>query len=138
MNSFNHAAMAAVVSWMYSEMAGIKADSENAGYQHFYLQPTIDPAGGIHTVDGSYDSKYGTIVSSWTTEETTEVTYALKTYQASVPANTTATLYLPITEAQASEMESPEGMTYTGMAERNGSECAVFELESGSYNLNIA
>ncbi len=102
MNSFNHFSLGAISEWMMSYQLGITTDEGKAGYQDFVLQPTV---GGTFTyANGSYDSNYGTIYSGWTAEEG-EIT----SYQAAVPANTTATLYLPINETQLDFMSIPQG-----------------------------
>ena len=61
----------------------------------------------------------------------------METYTATVPANTTATLYLPISEEQANATTAPEGAAFVEMTEHNGTTCAVYTLESGSYEFTI-
>lgn len=128
MNSFNHFSYGASVEWMYNYMAGIKSDEAAPGYKHFFLQPTIDTQGRVDSVDGTYKSVYGMIESAWTSAEG-----VIKTYKAVVPANTSATLYLPLGAEQAGALELPEGAVYAGQEERNGAECAKFELVAGTY-----
>ena len=129
MNSFNHFSLAAVTEWMMAYQLGI-APGEEAGYKSFILQPTV--GGSFTEASGSFESDYGTIASSWTAQDG-----AITGYRATVPANTTATLYLPIPEAQAQAMELPEGMTFLGMETHNHQECAVFALLSGSYEIAL-
>ena len=133
MNSFNHFALGSVGSWMYEYQMGITTDHANgaAGYQDFVLQPL---AGGIYTgLEGSYESNYGTIESSWTATEGT-----IDSYSATVPANTTATLYLPVEdESVVADFENIAGVTYTGMATRNNVQVATFSLASGSYDFAV-
>ncbi|WP_270739356.1 family 78 glycoside hydrolase catalytic domain [Massilioclostridium coli] len=133
MNSFNHFALGAVGSWMYEYQMGITTDHANgdAGYQDFVLQPL---AGGIYTgLEGSYESNYGTIESDWTATEGT-----IDTYSATVPANTTATLYLPVEdESVVADFENIAGVTYTGMTIRNNVQVATFSLASGSYDFAV-
>ncbi|MDR0671483.1 MAG: glycoside hydrolase family 78 protein, partial [Oscillospiraceae bacterium] len=65
MNSENHFATGAAVSWMYEYQLGI-ASGDTAGYQDFILQPM---AGGDYTaLKGSHTSNYGTIYSAWTAD----------------------------------------------------------------------
>ena len=124
MNSFNHYSFGAVYEWMMAYQLGINPDSEAPGYQHFILQPT---AGGSFTyAHGSYDSVYGTIKSGWTAEEG-----IMTSYDVTVPANTTATLYLPIS---LDGFEESEGMTVIGETEHNGAQVMRIELVSGSYH----
>ena len=71
---------------------------------------------------------YGRIESAW------KLDGKKLTYQATVPANTTATLYLPATsEKSVTEGGKPanaqQGIKFIEF--RNGK--AVFELQSGSY-----
>lgn len=133
MNSFNHYSYGSCLEWIYNYMSGIKSDENAPGYKHFILQPTVDSEGRIDSVNGSYKSMYGLIESSWTSEEG-----KMATYSATVPANTSATLYLPITEEQAEGIALPEGASYEGMEERNGVECAKYELTAGSYEFSMA
>lgn len=85
--SFNHYAYGAVAEWMYSYMAGIRYDDRTAGFKRFILSPHPDPA--IGRMDCSFESNYGRIVSSWRYSQNTI------TYEMTVPANTSATVYLP-------------------------------------------
>jgi alpha-L-rhamnosidase len=78
--------------------------------------------------EGHYDSLYGTIRSAWKFENGTLV------YRATVPPNTTATLYLPAPSAGAVTEGGRPARTSKGVTllrYENGK--AVFLLESGSY-----
>ena len=144
MNSFNHYAYGAVGEWMYRYMAGIEADEQNPGFKHIVLQPTLDqrPAADIPenqkrmtSVNATYGSIYGQIASAWTADENG----GFKTYTAAVPANTTATLYLPVDkDAVLYEGSVPaaeaEGLTFVEY--KNGK--AVYTLESGSYSFGLS
>jgi alpha-L-rhamnosidase len=136
MNSFNHYAYGSVVEWMVENMAGIQKDEENPGFKNIILQPTLDTGEKynnqerIDSVKGQFDSYYGKIVSNWTSSEG-----ELTTYEAVVPANTTATLYLPI--GIASVKEDIPGVKYKGSLERYGVKVAQFELQSGGYKFNV-
>ena len=130
MNSFNHFSLGAVTEWMMAYQLGIAPSTDGVGYKSFILQPTV---GGTFThASGSFESDYGTIESGWTAENGT-----MKSYQAVVPSNTTATLFLPVSGETAREMDLPEGMTYTGTEEHNCRECAVFTLKAGTYTLEF-
>lgn len=130
MNSFNHFSLGAISEWMTSYQLGITREEGVAGYKSFVLQPTV---GGTFTyANGSYDSNYGTIYSGWTAKDG-----VMETYTATVPANTTATLYLPISQEQADATTVPEGAEFVEMTEHNGTTCAVYILQSGSYEFTI-
>ena len=128
MNSFNHYSFGAVGAWMYNYSLGIQRDENEPGFKHFMLQPTPDPTGQMTFASGHYNSMYGRIESGWKVENGKLV------YSATVPANTSATLYLPaksektITESGKST-DAIEGLTFVKY--ENGK--AVFELQSGKY-----
>lgn len=85
MNSFNHYSLGSVLSWLYSDVLGIKRQEAYPGYGHFTLEPII---GSLDWAAGSVASPYGTIKSSWKKEEGTLV------YQCEIPVNTKASLRL--------------------------------------------
>jgi alpha-L-rhamnosidase len=89
--------------------------------------------GSFTEAKGSTVTDYGTIESGWTAQDG-----VMHSYYAVVPANTTATLYLPISEEQAMALTLSEGMRFDGMEMHNGTSCAVFELLSGTYDIDIA
>jgi len=131
MNSFNHYAYGAVAEWMYSNMAGIMYDVTDPGFKHIILQPSPDES--IQFVNGSYDSAYGTIVSNWEYKDGDFL------YHTSIPANTTATIYLPVDgdrsifvnnkSADLLSIES-DGLRYVETVEGK----AVFEAVAGTYD----
>ena len=88
MNSFNHYAYGAVVSWMYSAMAGIREDLAHPGFRHFFLEP--HPDSRVPSVTASYDSAYGRIESAWTCGADGKFSWTF-----TIPANTTATVIYP-------------------------------------------
>ncbi len=139
MNSFNHYAYGSVVEWMYRYMAGICSDLQEPGFKHVILQPTLDTGTKyndeerINRVDASYDSVYGRIESSWKSEEG-----KLAFYHARIPANTTATLYLPVDHMDMGQMPNSSGITFKGMTEHNGQTAAEFTLLSGGYDFTVS
>ena len=87
MNSFNHYAYGAVLSWMYGTMAGIRADA-TGGFKHFTLAPIPDARMG--KVDAAFDSPYGEIRSAWAYDQDGKWSWTF-----TIPANTSATVKLP-------------------------------------------
>ena len=126
--SLNHYAYGAVCSWLVNYQAGITNDTNSPGFQHFILQPTV--GGTMAYTNGTYDSYYGEIVSNWTADNG-----SMTSYQAVVPANTTATLYLPVEAADVAV--NTTGAQYVGDDIHNGQICAKFELVSGGYDFAI-
>ncbi len=91
MNSFNHYAFGSVAAWLMQHSLGIKHDELAPAFKHFYLEPEPDPNGGITEAQGHYDSMYGRINSCWHQQGNHLI------YRCTVPANTSATVRLPIT-----------------------------------------
>ena len=89
MNSFNHYAFGSVAAWLMQSSLGIQSDPEHPGFSHFILRPQPDTTGKLTFARGHYDSMYGRIESSWERRDGKVV------YRFTLPANTTATLYLP-------------------------------------------
>jgi alpha-L-rhamnosidase len=128
MNSFDHFSLGAIAEWMMRYHLGI--DHDEAGWQNFVLAPVV--GGSFTSAKGSFQSPWGTIESGWEAKDG-----ALVSYAATVPANTSATLYLPVDEDAAAGAELPEGVTYVGADKRNGIDCAVFQAESGTFELKF-
>ncbi len=129
MNSFNHYAYGAVGAWMYAVIGGIDLDSQQPGYKHILMRP--QPGGGLTYAKAELDSMYGLIRSAWTLQN------GAFNWQITVPANTTATLYIPaqdgslVTESGQPAGES-NGVTFLRM--ENGA--AIFSALSGSYDFS--
>lgn len=126
MNSFNHYSFGAVGQWMMAYSLGIQRDEP--GFKKFILQPEIDPTGQMISAKGYYDSQYGRIESEWKVES------KKLTYKATVPANTTATLYLPAASIKSvsengNPLEKAKGIKILKF--ENGK--VVAEVSSGSY-----
>ncbi len=140
MNSFNHYAYGAVGEWSYRYMAGIEPDEGEPGFHHFFLKPQPDrrsylPAGQslITSASATYQSRYGIISSAWSAPAEKHFVY-----DCTVPANTTATLFFPAENGEATVYENGEpaataqGVTCVGYDDG----CFVFELESGTYQFS--
>ncbi|WP_422354907.1 family 78 glycoside hydrolase catalytic domain [Roseivirga pacifica] len=133
MNSFNHFALGAVGQWMYEYQLGIASDHANgeAGYKHFVLQPQ---AGGNFTaLEGSYESNYGTVKSAWKQNNQGN----MSGYKTTVPANTTATLYLPVADSVA-DFGTGEGVEFVERTTRNNVTVAAYKLSSGAFEFEVS
>jgi len=125
MNSFNHYAYGACCEWMFRSMLGIETDG--VGFRKLLMKP--EPGEGITWARGHYDSICGRICSSWKTN------FDAFQWDVTVPANTTATLYIPagavkdITEGGLPVTKS-KGVTFLRMDHNR----AVFSVDSGSYS----
>ena len=131
MNSFNHYSFGAVGQWMIAYSLGIQRDEKSPGFKHFILQPRHDPSGQMTYAKGYYESMYGKIGSGWKHEN------GMLTYSTTIPANTSATLYLPaksIKEITEGGKKVKEGKGIHFVKFEKGK--AVYELQSGSYEFS--
>jgi alpha-L-rhamnosidase len=127
MNSFNHWAFGAVGEWIWRELAGINPDDAQPAFKHFVIRPR--PCDGLGWVKARYDSIRGPIVSEW---KTTNGRFQL---HVEIPANTTATVWVPAKDASTvTESDKPAaeaaGVKLLGLEEG----AAVFAVESGRYS----
>jgi alpha-L-rhamnosidase len=129
MNSFNHYSFGAVAAWMYNFSLGIQRDPSVPAFKSFILQPTPDPNGEITSASGHYDSMYGQIRSAWKMEKGKLI------YTCTVPANSSATLYLPAKSInQITESGKPISQ-WVGVAV-SGAKVKI-PLGSGSYQFVV-
>lgn len=76
MNSFNHYAYGSVADWMYEQAVGIQVLEETPGFEKVRIQP--HPGKVLQWMEGSIDTKYGTISSRWI-REGEEIRYEVTT-----------------------------------------------------------
>ncbi len=93
MNSFNHYAYGAIGDWMYRKMVGLDTYEDGPGYKHIKIQPHI--GGGFTNASATYQTYYGTLSNAWKVENN------MITMDVEIPANTTATVYVPATNVAA-------------------------------------
>lgn len=89
MNSGNHVMMLGdLLPWTYECLAGIAPDPQQPGFKHIIMRPDFDIK-DIRGVSATYPSIYGDIKSEWK-RSGKNIEWTI-----SIPANTTATVYLP-------------------------------------------
>jgi len=125
MNSYNHYAFGSVMAWVFRRVSGIDADPAMPGFHHIVISPHVEP--GLSHTHTAYDSVYGTIETEWTKDSNGELQLSVK-----VPANTTATVFLPAT---STSVVTQDGERVT-IPYKEGS--MVREIGSGSYRFSIA
>ena len=118
----------AIGLWLYQSVLGIRPDPAGPGFKKFIIAPQPDPATGLTSAHGSYASVRGLIVSDWSCENGKFALHAV------IPANTTATVYLPAKDvAGVTESGQPaakaEGVTFLRMEDN----VAVYEVGAGEY-----
>jgi alpha-L-rhamnosidase len=131
MNSFNHYAYGAIGDWMYRKMAGLDTYEDGAGYKHIRIQPHI--GGGFSYATASLQTYYGKLSSGWKVEADKIL------LDVNIPVNTTATIYVPATGANAIT-ESGKALTAMNEIKVVGTEgeYVVLELGSGNYHFAVA
>jgi alpha-L-rhamnosidase len=126
-SSRNHIMFGEVAAWFYKALAGINPDPAAPGFKHFIIRP--QPVGDLSFARAEYNSIHGKIVSGWRREKGNfylEVT---------VPANTTATIFIPATGAASVKEGRGAAMSANGLEFlRMEDGRAVFEAKAGRYD----
>ena len=117
MNSGNHVMLIGDLAlWMYEDLAGIRPDPDRPGFKHAMIRPVAVPA--LTYVNAWHKSPYGVVKSSW------KRAGGRLSLQVTIPPNTTATVYVPGSNAAETGGLKPV---------RNEGGATVFEASSGSY-----
>lgn len=128
MNSGNHVMLLGdLIIWLYENLAGIKTDPNIPAYKHMVMKPNV--LGDLTFVDASYRSIYGEIKSEW------ELGKSKFKWDVTIPANTTATIYVPTLNKEdvmeGSKLASnSNGVKFVGWEDN----WAIFKVESGLYS----
>jgi alpha-L-rhamnosidase len=77
---------ACIGSFLFREIAGIRTDPSGPGFERIVIRPVL---GNLAWARATYDSMHGPITSDWKREADRFI------LRVSIPANTTATVYLP-------------------------------------------
>ena len=125
--SHNHFMLGHITEWFYKDLVGIDGDPVGPGFKKIIIRPT--PVGDLAWAEATYKSVRGPISVRW---DRTGDRFQLA---ATIPANTSATVYLPaaqnakVTEAGVDATHSPGIRFLRREAGRN-----VYAIESGSYS----
>jgi alpha-L-rhamnosidase len=129
-DSQNHIMFGDISAWMYKTLAGISPDAASPGFRHFIIRPRI--LKGITWVSAEHRCMYGLIRSSCRVEGDSIL------FDIEIPANTTATIYLPGSTDNVQESGRPvgeaDGIGVVG--EENG--CVILNAGSGAYKFIIS
>jgi alpha-L-rhamnosidase len=133
MNSFDHYSFGAVGEWMLNDLAGIQ--SAAPGYEKIIIHPHPPSPdrnrehAPIDWVKAHYDSIHGRIASAW---RRTADKFEL---DVQIPANTTATIYLPTGDPDSiRESGQPLASAADVKLLRSENQLAVLGVGSGSYH----
>jgi alpha-L-rhamnosidase len=129
MNSFNHYAYGAIGAWLYAVVGGIDLDLERPGYKHIIMRP--QPGGDLTSAKAELCSMYGLIQSAWTLD----AERGIFNWRITIPANTTATIYVPVAEGtRVSEGGIPAADTTGVRFLRREVATEVYEVAAGKYH----
>jgi alpha-L-rhamnosidase len=124
--SQNHPMFGSISEWFYRSLLGINAAAP--GFEKIIIKP--QPAGDLLWAKGSYQSIRGTITSDWKKEA------GAFTLQVSIPANTTAEVWIPATaNSMLSESGKPVASDKNIQLQGFKEGYAVLQVGSGSYRL---
>lgn len=130
MNSQNHVMLLGdLLIWLYQDVAGIQSDDSAVAFKKIIMKPGL--TNQLHFASADYHSVYGTIKSDW------KKSGNRFNWQITVPANTSALIYIPASsEKSVKENQEPvstkEGIHFNRMEGKY----AVYEIGSGSYSFS--
>ncbi len=124
-NSVMHGCLNGIGGWFIRGLAGIRTDPASPGYRRFIIKPAVP--GDLEWVNGYHDSPYGRIECNWVRQE------GSLEMEIIVPANTSATVYVPTSDASRvteGGMQSSLGTTFLGIEKGY----ARYRVGSGDYH----
>ncbi len=124
--SQDHFMLGQIEEWFYHDLAGIRSDPAGPGFKKILVAP--QPVGDLKWVRAGYESIRGKIVSEWKRDG------EKFTLRVVVPANTTATVFLP-SRSESGVTESGQTIAKSKGVKflRQENDRAVFAIESGEY-----
>ena len=125
-SSMNHCMLGQIQQWFQQCLVGIRPDPAAPGFKQCIIRP--EPVGNITRCKGSHESPYGTIKSEWIIRNDQFI------LDVTIPANTTATVYLPTNSREnvlegAYSADDASGVSFLRTEEGK----AVYKVLSGRY-----
>ncbi|HWH68667.1 MAG TPA: alpha-L-rhamnosidase C-terminal domain-containing protein, partial [Candidatus Sulfotelmatobacter sp.] len=128
-SSQNHFMLGQIQEWFYHDLAGIRCDPDGPGFKKIIIKPAL--VGDLTWVNASYHSIHGPILSQWQ-----RATNAV-TLKVSIPANTTATIWVPTDSAQPiTEGSGPANRSQHVQFLRRENGYALYQVDSGQYEFH--
>ena len=122
-----HSCFTSIAGWFHNGLAGIQPDPTAPGFKKIIIRPAVD--GDLAWVKSDFKSIQGTIVSNWRREK------GVFTLDVTIPANTTATVYVPTNNAQSVTESGCSAAKAAGVKYLQTSKgYSVFAVESGKYS----
>jgi alpha-L-rhamnosidase len=128
--SNNHLMLGHLMDWFYIGLGGISQSKTSVAYKEVVIKPEM--VGDLTWVKSSYQSPYGEIRSDWEKSGTT------LRMNVTIPANSTALIYIPFTSGSIIKEGGKDISTVKGIeliAEENGRK--VIRIGSGVYEFEV-
>jgi alpha-L-rhamnosidase len=130
-SSQNHFMLGQIQEWFYHDLAGIQSDPAGPGFAKIIIKPAL--VGDLAWVKAGYNSIHGPILSQWSRDA------GRLTLKVSIPANTTATVFLPVAPGcnvteSGRNVKRQRGIKFLG--KENG--CARYRVVSGSFDFQVS
>lgn len=123
-----------IAEWFYHDLAGIQPDPAGPGFRKIVIKPAV--VGDLSLVKVRYVSSAGPITAGRRREVGKGGAGEL-TLEVSIPANTTATVYVPSMDAGSVRESGQSAAQAAGVKFlRMESGCAVFSVGSGDYRFS--
>ena len=119
--SHSHPMYGSVIRWFYKALAGFNPDPKQPGFKHIIFKPT--PCGDLEFAKASYNSLYGPIASDWKTNKDDF------TLNIDIPANTTATVFVPTTDENKVRFDKNVGVKFIRFENNR----AIYSVGSGKF-----
>jgi alpha-L-rhamnosidase len=130
-SSQDHFMLGQIQEWFYHDLAGIQDAPGSPGFKRIIIAP--QPVGDVTWVSASFNSIRGNIVSDWKRDGEKFM------LRISIPANTTATVYVPTKSAETVvESGHPVRQNRHVKFMRTEKGCAIYAVASGSYYFQSA
>jgi alpha-L-rhamnosidase len=126
--SNSHPMFGTVTEWFYRWLGGIRPDPVFPGFEEFILNPATPE--DLDSVNCSYHSPHGQIVSSWRRENQNDILYHMK-----IPRGSTARIQMDLDEDQKVEiLWSQKPLRSDGIP---GLQAGKFRLSAGEYQIKV-
>jgi hypothetical protein len=123
-SSQNHFMLGHIVEWLYHDLAGLGIDPSAPGFKRIRVRP--QPVGGIGWVKASLDTIRGRVTTQWSRRD------GRFSLEVVIPANTSATVYVPVRDGAHVEVSARTGGTEAQQVGKEGDR-VVFAVASGTW-----
>ncbi len=118
--SHSHPMFGSVCAWFFQGLGGINPDEKAPGFKHTIIKPSV--VNDLNFVNATYESVYGKITSEWKVENGNLI------LRLTIPANTTATVYVPAKDAASVSVDKKN---ISQVAFENNR--TIYDIPSGIY-----